>query len=219
MQLNQMITFALLLTTPLISQGKLMMNNQSSILNTIKDAHGKEYIIHRNPQPKEKYIVRATFFDAPENLILSSGTADYKSECAVVINKFAGAYTRLIAQIWLDFKKVGKHTYEAELFGDGVLNEDYQQAGELCKWNLTSVNITMKPEPNLSRTLYSAYVTTDPGHLINDGYWRHDGYISKYRFNEPTTGQGYSDSAARKEAYGPIQQQYLSLIRVELWRK
>lgn len=57
-------------------------------------------------------------------------------------------------------------------------------------------------------------------HYVSDGYWKYEGYITRYRFNEPST-EGHSSLgvAISKNMFGPIQKQQLATIRLELRRK
>ena len=193
-----------LLSSCSLSQGKPAMTNYEPKLN---------------PHPKERYDVTVTLIEAPTNLVVTNIWAIYESNCEMVTNKLAGAYKELTKEFALEFKKIKPNVYHATVFGDKLLDET-RPDGTVCHWKLSSVPVRLEPNPNLANIHYSSGVGIAPNHNVSDGYWKRDGYITRYRFNEPSSEGHFSLSAViSKDMFGPIQKQQLATIRVELRRK
>ena len=193
----------LLLTSCSLYQGKLNTANESKL----------------NPNPKERYDFTVTLIEAPTNLVVTNIWAIYESNCEQLVDKWAGAYKELTKEFALEFHKIKPNVYQATIFGDKLLDESRPDGME-CRWKLLSVPVRLEPSPNLADIHYSSGVGISPNHYVSEGYWKRDGYITRYRFNEPNNKGHFSLSAViSKNMFGPIQKQQLATIRVELRRK
>ena len=173
-----------------------------------------------NPHPKERYDVTVTLIEAPTNLVVTNIWAIYESNCEMVTNKLAGAYKELTKEFALEFKKIKPNVYHATVFGDKLLDET-RPDGTACHWELSYLPVRMEPSPNLADIHYSGGVGIAPNHYVSEGYWKYEGYITRYNFNAPSPVTWHrSDSAVRsKDLFGPIPRQQLAIIRFELRRK
>ena len=194
----------LLLTSCSLSQGKPSMTNYEPKLN---------------PNPKERYDVTVTLIEAPTNLVVTNIWAIYESNCEQLVDKWAGAYKELTKEFALEFHKIKPNVYQATMYGDKLLDES-RPDGTVCHWELLSVPVRLEPSPNLADIHYSGGVGISPNEYVSDGYWKYEGYITRYRFNEPSTEGHFSLSTVKsKNLFGPIQKQQLATIRFELRRK
>jgi len=172
-----------------------------------------------NPNPKERYDFTVTLIEAPTNLVVTNIWAIYESNCEQLVDKWAGAYKELTKEFALEFHKIKPNVYQATIFGDKLVDESRPDGME-CRWKLLSVPVRLEPSPNLADIHYSSGVGISPNHYVSEGYWKRDGYITRYRFNEPNNKGHFSLSAViSKNMFGPIQKQQLATIRVELRRK
>ena len=172
-----------------------------------------------NPNPTQRYDVTVTLIEAPTNLVVTNIWAIYESNCEQLVDKWAGAYKELTKEFPIEFKKIKPNVYHATVFGDKLLDESLPDGME-CRWKLLSVPVRLEPSPNLADIHYSSGVGISPNHYVSEGYWKRDGYITRYRFNEPNNKGHFSLSAViSKNMFGPIQKQQLATIRVELRRK
>ncbi len=193
-----------LLSSCSLSQGKSTMTNYEPQLN---------------PNPKERYDFTVTLIDAPTNLVVTNIWATYESNCEQLLNKHAGAYKELTKEFALEFKKIKPNVYQATLYGDKLLDGN-RPDGTVCHWKLLSVPVRLEPSPNLADIHYSSGVVLAPNELVSEGYWKYEGYITRYRFNAPST-DGHSSLGVpkSKNMFGPIPRQQLATIRLELRRK
>ena len=193
-----------LLTSCSLSQGKPSITNYEPKLN---------------PNPKERYDFTVTLIEAPTNLVVTNIWAIYESNCEQLVDKWAGAYKELTKEFALEFKKIKPNVYHATVFGDKLLNENLPDGME-CRWKLLSVPVRLEPSPNLADIHYSSGIGMATNYYVSEGYWKYEGYITRYRFNEPST-EGHSSLgvAISKNMFGPIQKQQLATIRLELRRK
>lgn len=220
MKLIQIALLSLILSTPLLSQGKLTLNSSEQVLKTYQDADGKRYDIHANPHPKEAFEFTATLINAPKELVVKEVMGWYKSECAISVNKLAGAYTNLREQLPITFNKVQENTYKATIYNDAILDEDYQRTGQPCKWQLIGAIMILEPQPNLAKIRYSSVIRVGQIDYVSEGYWKYDGYISRNHFNEPSNRKEIlKDSAVNREVYGSLPDNQLAIVRTELRRK
>ena len=193
----------LLLTSCSLYQGKLNTANEPKL----------------HPTPNERYDVTLTLIEAPTNLVVTNIWAIYESNCEQLVDKWAGAYKELTKEFALEFHKIKPNVYQATIFGDKLVDESRPDGME-CRWKLLSVPVRLEPSPNLADIHYSSGVGISPNHYVSEGYWKRDGYITRYRFNEPNNKGHFSLSAViSKNMFGPIQKQQLATIRVELRRK
>jgi hypothetical protein len=194
----------LLLTSCSLTQGKPKMTDYEPKLN---------------PNPKERYDVTVTLIEAPTNLVVTNIWAIYESNCEQLVDKWAGAYKELTKEFPIEFKKIKPNVYHATVFGDKLLDESRPDGTE-CRWELVDIPVRLEPSPNLADIHYSSGVTIAPNFYVSEGYWKYEGYITRYRFNEPST-EGHSSLgvAISKNMFGPIQKQQLATIRLELRRK
>lgn len=205
------------------AQGKPMRS--IPIGDVWKDADGNEYSIDFNQNPQQPYDFSVTLKDEPDNLVLNSIAVHYESNCSVPTNKAAGAYTKLKKVIHVPFKKTSPHRYEAVVYEDAILNQRYPHMDKECKWHLSLVLAQFQPQPNLSNVVYEA--TIDPENIkekVSDGYWRYVGYITRYRYNDPTIGFKELGMVMRlgptsKENFGSVAQRQLVTMITELKRK
>ena len=203
-KLTPSILALLLLTSCSLTQGKPNTANYEPKLN---------------PNPKERYDFTVTLIEAPTNLVVTNIWAIYESNCEQLVDKWAGAYKELTKEFPIEFKKIKPNVYHATVFGDKLLDESLPDGME-CRWKLLSVPVRLEPSPNLADIHYSSGVGISPNHYVSEGYWKRDGYITRYRFNEPNNKGHFSLSAViSKNMFGPIQKQQLATIRVELRRK
>ena len=193
-----------LLTSCSLSQGKPSITNYEPKLN---------------PNPKERYDFTVTLIEAPTNLVVTNIWAIYESNCERLVDKWAGAYKELTKEFALEFHKIKPNVYQATVFGDKLLDES-RPDGTVCHWKLLDVPVRLEPSPNLANIHYSGGVGTAPNEYVSEGYWRYEGYITRYRFNEPIT-EGHSSLGVleSKNMFGSIQKQQLATIRFELRRK
>ena len=193
-----------LLTSCSLSQGKPSITNYEPELN---------------PNPKERYDFTVTLIEAPTNLVVTNIWAIYESNCERLVDKWAGAYKELTKEFALEFHKIKPNVYQATVFGDKLLDES-RPDGTVCHWKLLDVPVRLEPSPNLANIHYSGGVGTAPNEYVSEGYWRYEGYITRYRFNEPST-EGHSSLGVleSKNMFGSIQKQQLATIRFELRRK
>ena len=193
-----------LLTSCSLSQGKPSITNYEPKLN---------------PNPKERYDFTVTLIEAPTNLVVTNIWAIYESNCEQLVDKWAGAYKELTKEFPIEFKKIKPNVYHATVFGDKLLDENLPDGME-CRWKLLSVPVRLEPSPNLADIHYSSGIGMATNYYVSDGYWKYEGYITRYRFNEPST-EGHSSLgvAISKNMFGPIQKQQLATIRLELRRK
>ena len=193
-----------LLTSCSLTQGKPKMTDYEPKLN---------------PNPKERYDVTVTLIEAPTNLVVTNIWAIYESNCEQLVDKWAGAYKELTKEFPIEFKKIKPNVYHATVFGDKLLDESRPDGTE-CRWELVDIPVRLEPSPNLADIHYSSGVTIAPNFYVSEGYWKYEGYITRYRFNEPST-EGHSSLgvAISKNMFGPIQKQQLATIRLELRRK
>ena len=186
----RLLTVLLFLTTS-CAQGQLTMNNQTNVSNNVlkvqKDANGKVYTIKANPTPKQAYDFTVTLTNAPENLVFTQAFAEYESDCAYpTTSKLIGAYSKFRHSIPLEVKKIQDNVYHATVYGDAILNEDYQNTGKICNWKLQYGSMRFEPRPNLSMLIYIASIWLDEENQVNDQYWKLEGYIRLDDFNLPT---------------------------------
>ena len=193
-----------LLTSCSLSQGKPSITNYEPKLN---------------PNPKERYDFTVTLIEAPTNLVVTNIWAIYESNCERLVDKWAGAYKELTKEFALEFHKIKPNVYQATVFGDKLLDES-RPDGTVCHWKLLDVPVRLEPSPNLANIHYSGGVGTAPNEYVSEGYWRYEGYITRYRFNEPST-EGHSSLGVleSKNMFGSMQKQQLATIRFELRRK
>ena len=172
-----------------------------------------------NPNPTQRYDFTVTLIEAPTNLVVTNIWAIYESNCEQLVDKWAGAYKELTKEFALEFHKIKPNVYQATVFGDKLLDESRPDGME-CRWKLSHASIRLEPSPNLADIHYSSSVGMGTNHYVSDGYWKYEGYITRYRFNEPST-EGHSSLgvAISKNMFGPIQKQQLATIRLELRRK
>ena len=172
-----------------------------------------------NPNPKERYDFTVTLIEAPTNLVVTNIWAIYESNCEKLVDKWAGAYKELTKEFALEFHKIKPNVYQATMYGDKLLDES-RPDGTMCRWKLVSVPVRLEPSPNLADIHYSSGVVIAPNEFVSDGYWRYEGYITRYRFNEPNTeGHLAMGVLKSKNMFGPIPRQQLATIRLELRRK
>ena len=81
-----------------------------------------------------------------------------------------------------------------------------------------------QPQPNLSNVVYDADIGTDTSNKVSDGYWRYVGYITRYRYNDPTIG--FKDlgmmmrlGPTSKKNFGELAQRQLVTMTIELKRR
>lgn len=187
MKIRFLLTTLLFLTTS-CTQGKLPMYNlinSNNVLATQKDADGNVYTIKANPAPNQLYDFTVTLTNAPENLILTKAYAQYETDCAFIVDKFAGAYSKFRHSIPLEVKKIQDNVYHATVYGDAILNEDYYNIGKMCGWKLQYTTMIFEPNPNLSRRGYITRIWLEKDNQISDKYWKLEGYISLDNFNHP----------------------------------
>ncbi|WP_297994691.1 hypothetical protein [uncultured Campylobacter sp.] len=172
-----------------------------------------------NPNPTQRYDFTVTLIEAPTNLVVTNIWAIYESNCEQLVDKWAGAYKELTKEFALEFHKIKPNVYQATVFGDKLLDES-RPDGTVCHWKLLDVPVRLEPSPNLANIHYSGGVGTAPNEYVSEGYWRYEGYITRYRFNEPST-EGHSSLGVleSKNMFGSIQKQQLATIRFELRRK
>ena len=193
-----------LLTSCSLTQGKPKMTDYEPKLN---------------PNPKERYDFTVTLIEAPTNLVVTNIWAIYESNCEQLVDKWAGAYKELTKEFALEFKKIKPNVYHATVFGDKLLDENLPDGME-CRWKLASVPVRLEPSPNLADIHYSSGVVIAPNEFVSDGYWKYEGYITRYNFNAPRTEGHLSMGVLKsKNMFGPIQKQQLATIRLELRRK
>ena len=195
----------LLLTSCSLTQGKPKMTDYEPKLN---------------PNPKERYDVTVTLIEAPTNLVVTNIWAIYESNCEKLVDKWAGAYKELTKEFALEFHKIKPNVYQATIFGDKLLNESRPDGME-CRWKLSHASIRLEPSPNLADIHYSSSVGMGTNHYVSEGYWKHEGYITRYNFNAPSpvTWHRSMGVAISKNMFGPIPRQQLATIRLELRRK
>ena len=203
-KLTPSILALLLLTSCSLTQGKSKMTDYEPKLN---------------PNPTQRYDFTVTLIEAPTNLVVTNIWAIYESNCEQLVDKWAGAYKELTKEFALEFHKIKPNVYQATVFGDKLLDESRPDGME-CRWKLSHASIRLEPSPNLADIHYSSSVGMGTNHYVSDGYWKYEGYITRYRFNEPST-EGHSSLgvAISKNMFGPIQKQQLATIRLELRRK
>ena len=194
-----------LLSSCSLSQGKSTMTNYEPQLN---------------PNPKERYDLTVTLIDAPTNLVVTNVWAIYESNCEQLLNKHAGAYKELTKEFALEFHKIKPNVYQATTYGDKLLDGN-RPDGTVCHWKLAYLSVRLEPNPNLADIHYSGGVGIAPNHYISEGYWKYEGYITRYRFNEPSpvTWHRSMGVGKSKNLFGPIPRQQLATIRFELRRK
>ena len=185
----KLLTILLFLTTS-CAQGQLTMNNQTNVSNNVlkvqKDANGKVYTIKANPTTKQAYDFTVTLTNAPENLVFTQAFAEYESDCAYpTTSKLIGAYSKFRHSIPLEVKKIQDNVYHATVYGDAILNEDYQNTRKVCNWKLQYSSMVFEPSPNLSMRGYEASIWLNKKNQVNDYYWRLEGYILLDDFNLP----------------------------------
>jgi hypothetical protein len=202
------------------AQGKPMRS--IPIGDVWKDADGNEYSIDFNQNPQQPYDFSVTLKDEPDNLVLTSVSAHYTSDCSVPTNKSAGTYTKLKEIIHVPFEQTDPHSYHAVVYNDAILNQRYPHMDKECKWHLSLVMARFQPQPNLSNVVYDADIGTDTSNKVSDGYWRYVGYITRYRYNDPTS-RTMNDilrlGPTLKKNFGPIAQRQLVTMTIELKRR
>ena len=174
MKIRFLLTTLLFLTTS-CTQGKLTMDNlgnSNNVLATQKDANGNIYTIKVNPEPKQLYDFTVTLINAPENLVLTKAYAQYETDCVYMTNKFAGAYDQFRHSIPLEVKKIQDNVYHATVYGDAILNEDYQNTGKICHWELKFGIAHFGFNSNTSGDTYTASVGTFGNDFVSSGYWK-----------------------------------------------
>ena len=156
--------------------------------------------------------------------MLTSVSAHYTSDCSVPTNKSAGAYTKLKEIIHVPFEQTDPHSYHAVVYNDAILNQRYPHMDKECKWHLSLVMARFQPQPNLSNVVYDADIGTDTSNKVSDGYWRYVGYITRYRYNDPTIG--FKDlgmmmrlGPTSKKNFGELAQRQLVTMTIELKRR
>ena len=193
------------------------------LLTSCSHTQGKskmtDYEPKLNPNPTQRYDFTVTLIEAPTNLVVTNIWAIYESNCEQLVDKWAGAYKELTKEFALEFHKIKPNVYQATVFGDKLLDESRPDGME-CRWKLSHASIRLDPSPNVADIHYSSSVGMGTNHYVSDGYWKYEGYITRYRFNEPST-EGHSSLgvAISKNMFGPIQKQQLATIRLELRRK
>ena len=209
-----------------IAKGKNMNPNLSDdTLSVWHDDNGKSYPIRKNPNPKERYELNISMPDAPDNLIMTHAFAYYWSDCEIIVNKRAGANAKLKETIPIPFEKTGEHTYRAVAYNDAILSERYSDAGPECKWNMHFIVTRLQAEPNLDNTIYEALIDPRDSRKISDDHWKRILYMTKYRFNDPTT-RTYNPSetmlgaiADREDRFAGEPRKHLFTITMDLKRK
>ena len=204
-KLTPSILALLLLTSCSLTQGKSKMTDYEPKLN---------------PNPTQRYDVTVTLIEAPTNLVVTNIWAIYESNCEQLVDKWAGAYKELTKEFALEFKKIKPNVYHATVFGDKLLDESRPDGTE-CRWELLDIPVRLEPSPNLADIHYSSGVTIAPNFYVSEGYWKYEGYITRYNFNAPSpvTWHRSMGVAISKNMFGPIPKQQLATIRLELRRK
>ena len=193
------------------------------LLTSCSHTQGKskmtDYEPKLNPNPTQRYDFTVTLIEAPTNLVVTNIWAIYESNCEQLVDKWAGAYKELTKEFALEFHKIKPNVYQATVFGDKLLDESRPDGME-CRWKLSHASIRLDPSPHFADIHSSSSVGMGTNHYVSDGYWKYEGYITRYRFNEPST-EGHSSLgvAISKNMFGPIQKQQLATIRLELRRK
>ena len=195
----------LLLTSCSLTQGKSKMTDYEPKLN---------------PNPTQRYDFTVTLIEAPTNLVVTNIWAIYESNCEQLVDKWAGAYKELTKEFALEFKKIKPNVYHATVFGDKLLDENLPDGME-CRWKLLSVPVRLEPSPNLADIHYSSGIGMATNYYVSEGYWKYEGYITRYNFNAPSpvTWHRSMGVAISKNMFGPIPRQQLATIRLELRRK
>lgn len=101
--------------------------------------------VKRNPQPQEKYLVRMVIKDAPRPFDKVEGKVQYDipvgdDDCIPVDYTIApgGTRNRPSEDVPIEYRKISETEYEAEVYLDALLDEDYYGLG-VCRWRLTAV--------------------------------------------------------------------------------
>ena len=221
-----LISLMLVLTSATaIAKGKNINPNLSDdTLSVWHDDNGKSYPIRKNPNPKERYELNISMPDAPDNLIMTHAFAYYWSDCEIIVNKRAGANAKLKETIPIPFEKTGEHAYRAVAYNDAILSERYSDVGPECKWNMHFIVARLQAEPNLANMIYEALIDPRDSHEISDGHWERILYMTKYRFNDPTKRNNFSEAmpgtiADREDRFGGEHRKHLFTITMDLKRK
>jgi len=152
----------------------------------------------QNPNPKERYEITMTIQGAPGPLTDPVGSMQYLVPDDSCVPETGGPMNplRINPKKWIRYpiEKVAENVYRAEVWADGMVDEDYYGLG-ICKWTLVQTTLSLKGAsvrftPDLTlrelraqepKTLYFAdaiYSATDL-----DG-WPESGEESPFRFSE-----------------------------------
>lgn len=101
--------------------------------------------VKRNPQPQEKYLVRMVIQGAPRPFDKVEGKVQYdipEDDDACVPRDYTiapgGIRINPSEDVPIAYRKISETEYEAEVFLDALLDEDYYGLG-ICRWRLTAV--------------------------------------------------------------------------------
>jgi hypothetical protein len=105
--------------------------------------------VKRNPEPREKYLVTMVIKDAPRPFDKVEGKVQYDipvgdDDCIPVDYTIAPGGTRNnpSEDVPVEFRKISETEYQAEIFLDALLDEDYYGLG-VCRWQMTAVGVRL----------------------------------------------------------------------------
>jgi len=100
-----------------------------------------------NPHPNERYEITMTVRDAPGPLTDAVGSMQYLVPDDSCVPATGGPMNplRINPKKWIRYplEKVAENTYRAEVWADGMVDEDYYGLG-ICKWTLVQTTLSLK---------------------------------------------------------------------------
>ena len=102
--------------------------------------------IKERPDPQRAYRIVMTIDNAPGPFAMIEGSAQYDvinhNECGY-IDPGTETISRINTHPPIEWKPIGEGQYEATVYADLMLDEDYYGRG-VCKWNLTAANVLLR---------------------------------------------------------------------------
>ncbi len=119
--------------------------------------------INERPDPQQAYRIVMTIDNAPGPFAMIEGSAQYDvvnhNECGY-IDPGAETISRINTHPPIKWKPIGEGQYEATVYADLMLDEDYYGRG-LCRWAFTEARARLKATGAQAETRFVASISVE----------------------------------------------------------